>query len=85
MVIHTIGGREYDFGVEDVEERMSKVEPARITKTTFTARILGANYPVKQVVCVLTGLHSGDFLTLEACLALDRLGYKMRLSRHKPW
>lgn len=83
-VNHLIGGQIYDFGTEEVEEKMRRQEPAPITKTTYTAHIEGKDFPVKQIISAVTGLQSAEFYTLEACLALRKLGYDLSRQRHIP-
>jgi hypothetical protein len=77
----TIQGREFDIDVKDVEKKGINLEPAPITKKTFTIELSGKIFPIRQIVVALTGLPENEIDQLEAYKVLMRLGYYIKRAR----
>jgi hypothetical protein len=76
-----VGGRELDLTAKDVVLKMRNVEPEPIRD--HLVEIVNTEFPIKQVMAVVTGWDRQSFTTMEANRVLNRLGFHCcRVGQH---
>lgn len=76
-----VGGRELDLTAKDVVRKMRDVEPEPIRD--HLVEVVNTEFPVKQVLAVVTGWDRQSFTTMEANRVLTRLGFHCcRVGQH---
>lgn len=78
----TLHGRSFDISVEDLELKMVSLEPAPITRATYTVEAKGKVFPIKQLIMELSCLPAREITTLDAYTILKELGFSIRYRRH---
>jgi hypothetical protein len=68
-----VGGRELDITAKDVVRKMRGVQPEPIRD--HLVEIVNTEFPLKQVLAVVTGWERQSFTTMEANRVLTRLGF----------
>ena len=71
----TVGGVEFSLSRQQVEERLSAVEPEPVRELGVT--INGTLFPVKQALAVATGFLRGNFTSHEAMRVFRRLAFSI--------
>lgn len=71
-----IRGKEYELTSSEVIEKLKGVEPELIRQHYVT--INGKDYPVKQVISVVTGLPRMAFTSMYAYTILPKLGFEVK-------
>ncbi|RLE66705.1 MAG: hypothetical protein DRJ47_01675 [Thermoprotei archaeon] len=79
MVKFTIRGRIYDITREDIINAIRDVEPEPLTgKRKYYIEINGKQYPIKQVVGLVTRLPRIAFTAMDAYRILTKLGFEVK-------
>jgi len=79
VVKFTIRGKVYDITREDVVNAVKDVEPEPlIGKRKYYVEINGKQYPIKQVVGLVTGLPRIAFTAMDAYRILTKLGFEVK-------
>jgi len=73
MARFILRGKNYDFERKDVENAVKGADPGSIQKYAVTVH--GKEYPIKQVVRLLTDLDSAEFTAHDAYRVLRKIGY----------
>jgi len=79
VVKFTIRGRIYDITREDIINAIRDVEPEPLTgKRKYYIEINGKQYPIKQVVGLVTRLPRIAFTAMDAYRILTKLGFEVK-------
>ena len=79
MVMFTIGGKVYYVTREDVINAVKNVKPESLTgKRKYYVEINGKQYPIKQVLSLVTGLPRIAFTSMDAYRILTKLGFEVK-------
>lgn len=78
-----VGGRDFDYTKEQVEEAMGGETPELIQK--HVVEMIGTIFPPKQVLATVTGWPRQSFTTMEAQRVLTRIGFKCRRADQGAW
>ena len=71
-----VGGRDFNWSKQDVENAMRGQDPELIQK--YVVEVVGTVFPPKQVLAHVTGWERQSFTTMEAQRVLNRLGFVCR-------
>ncbi len=71
----TIKGKEFDISKEQVVRTVKGKQPKSIMK--YYVEIEGVQYPIKQLIEWVTGLHLIDFTSMYANDILSKLGFEV--------
>ena len=75
----TIKGKVYYITREDVINAIKDVEPDPLTgKRRYYVEINGKQYPIKQVLSLVTGLPRIAFTSMDAYRILTKLGFEVK-------
>lgn len=72
----TIRGKSFDLVKGDVVGGMRGEQPKRINK--YYVLVNGREYPIKQVIEKVCGLHAVEFTSADAHRILEKLGFEVR-------
>ena len=78
----TVGGRSLELTRQNVEQRMSQVEPEPIRE--HLVEVDGRVFPPKQVLAVVTDWDRTSYTTMEAQRVLAKLGFPCRRAGQPP-
>ncbi|RLE97282.1 MAG: hypothetical protein DRJ63_09380 [Thermoprotei archaeon] len=79
MVKFIIRGRVYDITREDIINAVRNVEPEPLTgKKKYYVEINGRQYPIKQVISLVTGLPRIAFTAMDAYRILTKLEFEVK-------
>jgi len=79
VVKFTIRGKVYNITREDVINAVKDVEPEPIIgKRKYYVEINGRQYPIKQVISLVTGLPRIAFTAMDAYRILTKLGFEIK-------
>ena len=79
MVMFTIKGKVYYITREDVINAIKDVEPDPLTgKRRYYVEINGKQYPIKQVLSLVTELPRIAFTSMDAYRILTKLGFEVK-------
>lgn len=73
----TIGGNKVTLTKKSVESALRNVKPNSVKK--YSVKIGDAEYPVKQVLSVASGIPTAAFITTDAYRILTKLGFEVRV------
>ena len=73
-----VGGEEFEFSRQRVENAMKGIPPESIQK--YVVELLGTVYPPKQVFAQISGRSRTSFTTQEAQRVLTKLGFVCRVA-----
>ena len=79
MVKFTIRGKVYDVSRDDVINAVKDVEPEPLTgRRKYYVEINGKQYPIKQVVGLVTSLPRIAFTAMDAYRIFTKLGFEVK-------
>jgi hypothetical protein len=73
MAKFILRGKSYTFEPKDVENAVKGNDPGNIQK--YAVKLQGKEYPIKQVVRLLTKLDSAEFTAHDAYRVLRKIGF----------
>jgi len=70
-------GRKYEVNPNEIERRMKGITPDHRDNMRYFVEIENHQYPIKQVISVISGLPPAAFSSQMAYALLDRMGLKI--------
>lgn len=68
--------KDYELSKEQVESKMRKIRPEVARK--YFVQVNGVDYPIKQVLSIVTGANRIEFTSMDAASILRRLGFELK-------